>query len=142
MRKPRWLGGGNAATLKKLTNLSLISGNSPKFEIQPYYSEDGKVPFAQWQDGVRDHKVKTAVARRLYRVAQGNFGDCKPCRDGVWELRIDLRPGYRVYSARDGHAVVLLLCGGDKRSQQADIAQACAYWQDWQARHSAPGDTP
>jgi len=112
------------------------------FEIQPYYTEDGKVPFAQWQDALRDHTVKTAVARRLYRMAQGNFGDCKPCQDGVWELRIDLGPGWRVYYARDGHAVILLLCGGAKRTQSTDIAKARAYWLDWQNRHAKPEKTP
>jgi putative addiction module killer protein len=64
----------------------------------------------------------------------GNFGDHKFCRDGVWELRIDVGPGYRVYYAVAGSQVVLLLCGGDKRTQGADINRACEYWQDWQGR--------
>jgi len=93
-----------------------------------------KVPFAQWQDALNDPKVKTAIARRLYRMAQGNFGDCKPCRDGIWELRINLGPGYRVYYAMDGKTVVLLLCAGSKRTQQADIVRACEYWNDWKTR--------
>ena len=58
----------------------------------------------------------------------------KFCRDGVWELRIDTGAGYRVYYAIAGKQVVLLLCGGDKRTQDADIRQACEYWQDWQRR--------
>lgn len=58
----------------------------------------------------------------------------KFCRDGVWELRIDVGPGYRVYYAIEEATVVLLLCGGDKRSQSADIDRACAYWLDWQRR--------
>jgi len=103
-------------------------------DIQPYYTPSGKIPFAQWQDALRDRKVKTAIARRLYRVAQGHFGDCKPCRDGVWEMRIDLGSGYRVYYALAGKTVVLLLCGGNKRTQQADISKACEYWHDWQIR--------
>lgn len=64
----------------------------------------------------------------------GNFGNHKSCRDGVWELRIDVGPGYRVYYAVAGSQVVLLLCGGDKRTQSADITRACEYWQDWQMR--------
>ena len=64
----------------------------------------------------------------------GNFGNHKSCRDGVWELRIDVGPGYRVYYAVAGSQVVLLLCGGDKRTQSADISRACEYWQDWQMR--------
>jgi len=64
----------------------------------------------------------------------GNFGDHKFCRDGVWELRIDVGHGYRVYYAIAGIQVVLLLCGGDKRTQDTDIDRACEYWQDWQRR--------
>jgi len=105
-------------------------------EIQPYYTQDGKIPFAQWQDDLRDHLAKIAITRRLYRAAQGNFGDCKPCQDGVWELRIDIGQGYRVYYARHAESVVLLLCAGTKRTQQADIVRACAYWRDWQTRHA------
>lgn len=58
----------------------------------------------------------------------------KFCRDGVWELRVDVGARYRVYYAVEEQQVVLLLCGGDKRTQDADIARACEYWQDWQRR--------
>ncbi|MDB5991176.1 MAG: putative addiction module killer protein [Herbaspirillum sp.] len=66
------------------------------------------------------------------RIELGNFGDHKFCRYGVWELRIDIGAGYRVYYATAGKEIVLLLCAGDKRTQAADIDRACAYWQDWQ----------
>lgn len=69
-------------------------------------------------------------------MAAGNFGDCKPCREGVWELREDFGPGYRVYCARSGKTVVLLLCGGDKRKQDADISRAVEYWKDYQRRNA------
>ncbi len=81
---------------------------------------------------MKDSKAKIAIDRRIYRAELGNFGDHKPCREGVWELRIDTGPGYRVYYARAGRTVVLLLCGGIKRSQDADISKACEYWKDWQ----------
>jgi putative addiction module killer protein len=68
------------------------------------------------------------------RIELCNFGDHKFCRDGVWELRIDVNAGYRVYYAIAGKEIVLLLCGGDKRTQGADIDHACEYWQDWQRR--------
>lgn len=74
------------------------------------------------------------VIRRVARIELGNFGDHKFCRDGVWELRIDVGQGYRVYDALCGQRVVLLLCGGDKRTQGADIAKAVDCWQDWQRR--------
>jgi len=104
------------------------------FEIQPYYTRSGKVPFAQWQDALRDNRVRTAIARRLYRMGKGHFGDCKPCQDGVWELRLDIGPGYRVYYVCHGQTVILLLCGGDKHTQKTDIARAREYWNDWKTR--------
>jgi putative addiction module killer protein len=78
--------------------------------------------------------AKTAVVRQVNRIEQGNFGDYKFCRDGVWELCIDVGAGYRVYYAIAGQQIVLLLCGGDKRTQDKDIERACTYWQDWQRR--------
>lgn len=73
-------------------------------------------------------------------MERGNFGDCRYCRDGVGELRVDVGPGYRVYYALSGPRIVLLLCGGNKRRQQADIDRAVAYWQDWQDFHNRGGD--
>lgn len=90
--------------------------------------------YIDWLQRLRDSQAKVAVVRRVTRVELGNFGDHKFCRDGVWELRIDVGPGYRVYYGLSGHRVVLLLCGGDKRTQDADIARAEGYWQDWQRR--------
>ncbi|VFR56376.1 FIG022160: hypothetical toxin [plant metagenome] len=78
--------------------------------------------------------ARIAVIRRVARLEQGNFGDHRYCRDGVWELRIDTGPGYRVYYAMVGPQQVLLLCAGDKRKQADDIARAAAYWNDWQQR--------
>jgi putative addiction module killer protein len=78
--------------------------------------------------------ARIAIDRRINRIELGNFGDHRPCREGVWELRIDMGPGYRVYYALVGKTVILLLCGGDKRSQDADIVKACDYLQDWQWR--------
>ena len=75
---------------------------------------------------------------RVLRMGAGNFGDCKPLHEGVWELRIDYGPGYRVYYARAGKRLILLLAGGDKRKQQSDIATAIERWNDWQHRRSAP----
>lgn len=76
------------------------------------------------------------MAVRVQRMAAGNFGDHKPLSDGVWELKIDHGPGYRVYYAQAGRRVLLLLVGGNKRRQQADIATAVRYWLDWQRRNA------
>lgn len=78
--------------------------------------------------------ARIAIDRRINRLELENFGDHKFCRDGVWELRIDVGPGYRVYYAMAGSQVILLLLGGDKRTQTSDIDRACAYWKDWQRR--------
>ena len=84
--------------------------------------------------GLRDPVAKVQVVKRVNRMEAGNFGDHKFCRDGVWELRIDQGAGYRVYYALINNRVVLLMCGGDKGSQGADIERAIGYWKDWQRR--------
>ena len=104
------------------------------FEIKHYITDDGRDVFEDWRDKVKDSKAKIAIDRRIYRAELGNFGDHKPCREGVWELRIDVGPGYRVYYAMAGAVVVLLLCGGDKGTQDADIERAIGFWKDWQRR--------
>jgi putative addiction module killer protein len=104
------------------------------YQIKHYITSDAQDVFAQWLHKLKDMTAKIAIARRSNRIEQGNFGDHKFCRDGVWELRIDVGAGYRVYYAMAGSLVVLLLCGGDKRTQDADIARACLLWQDWQRR--------
>lgn len=104
------------------------------FEILHYITDDEKDVYIDWLRRLRDNTAKTAVVRRIGRVEQGNFGDHKFCRDGVWELRVDVGAGYRIYYAVAGNEIVLLLCGGDKRTQDTDINLACKYWQDWQRR--------
>lgn len=103
-------------------------------EIRHYVTDRGRDVFHDWQEAVRDPVAQLAIDRRVNRMALGNFGDHAPCRDGVWELRIHVGAGYRVYFAMAGRAVVLLLGGGDKRSQSADITRACEYWHDAQRR--------
>jgi len=104
------------------------------YEIRHYLTPKGKDVFMEWRSKVRDTAAKIAIDRRVIRMELGNFGDHKFCRDGVWELRIDVGPGYRVYYAMAGAEVVLLLSGGDKQTQDADIDRACEYWLDWQAK--------
>jgi putative addiction module killer protein len=104
------------------------------YEIRHYLTPERRDIYLEWRRRLRDTKAWIAVDRRIYRIELGNFGDHKFCRDGVWELRIDVGPGYRIYYALAGTEVILLLCAGDKRTQQADIARACEFWQDWQRR--------
>jgi len=80
--------------------------------------------FASWIDGLRDIRGRARIQARIERMALGNTGDCKSVGGGVSELRIDCGPGYRVYFARQGHQIVILLAGGDKSSQTKDIRTA------------------
>jgi putative addiction module killer protein len=103
-------------------------------EIRHYQSADGEQPFTQWLQNLRDQQARARIRIRLDRLSLGNFGDCEPVGGGVVELRIDWGPGYRVYCARVGQTIVLLLCGGDKRAQKKDIERAKAYFEDYKAR--------
>jgi len=106
------------------------------FDILDYQTDGGRDPFKEWLASLTDRTARARVAVRVQRMAAGNFGDHKPLCDGVWELRIDHGPGYRVYYAQAGRRLLLLLVGGDKRRQQADIETAVLYWQDWQKRNA------
>lgn len=90
--------------------------------------------YQEWVDTLRDNRAKVSVLRRVDRAARGNFGDHKACRDGVSEMRVDVGPGYRVYYFQHGRMLVVLLCGGDKRTQNADINKAAAYRADFLRR--------
>ena len=103
-----------------------------KFQIEHFLiPESGQDVFLGWLESLRDTQAKVAVIRRIARLELGNFGDHKFCRDGVFELRVDAGPGYRVYYAFSGAQIVLLLCGGSKRTQDTDIERACGYWRLW-----------
>lgn len=97
-------------------------------------TEEGAVPFAVWLERLRDAQVRAQIQRRLARVRLGLLGDYKAVGGGVYELRIDIGPGYRIYWTQVGKTVVLLLCGGDKSSQAADIAKAKTFWADYRER--------
>jgi putative addiction module killer protein len=88
--------------------------------------------FDAWFSSLRDRQAKERVAARIRRLSLGNPGDVRPVGSGVSEMRIDYGPGYRVYFKQRGATVVLLLCGGDKRSQLADIRRAIGLASDWE----------
>jgi len=88
--------------------------------------------YARWFAGLRDARAKTRVLARIRRLSLGNFGDAKSVGEGVSELRINYGPGYRIYFARRGAALVLLLTGGDKSGQWADIAKARELAAQWE----------
>lgn len=104
------------------------------YEINNYLTETEQDPYARWLSKLPDRQAKARVIVRVDRMSTGNFGDVKPLGDGVWEARIDWGPGYRVYYAIAGKKIILLLLGGDKRKQNADVLTAKDYWADWQIR--------
>lgn len=85
-------------------------------------------------EALKDIRARAQIRARLARLGAGNFGDCKPLRDGVQELKIDYGPGYRVYLSRQGPVLVLLLCGSDKGDQDRAIKQSIDYLNDWKQR--------
>lgn len=89
---------------------------------------------AEWLDSLRDATATARIAARLQRLQLGLPGDWKSVGAGVRELRIDYGPGYRVYYAQYRDTLIILLCGGDKRTQARDIEKAHDYWKDFQAR--------
>ena len=103
-------------------------------EILYYLTTTGKNVVASWLESLGDDRAEARIAARINRLTVGNFGDCKPLKNGVWELRIDVGAGYRLYYAIVGGNRVLLLCGGDKRRQSADIAQAIECLRDYKKR--------
>lgn len=98
-------------------------------KIVTYTTSRGKSPFWDWESSL-DSKVQVIVANRLDRIRLGNFGDCKAIKGapGIKELRIDFGPGYRIYLGAQGSTVVILLTGGDKKTQDRDIEKAKQYW--------------
>lgn len=101
-------------------------------EIRVYETADGKRPFTDWMDHLRGLQIHGKILTRLDRVRKGNLGSCGPVGEGVSELRIDFGPGYRVYFGQDGDQRVLV-GGGTKGTQAADIAKAKEYWRDYNA---------
>jgi putative addiction module killer protein len=107
-----------AAHGQGLDILSLIKNNGTLIEVRQ------TDVFAAWFAGLRDHQARARITARIRRLSLGNPGDVKSVGGRVSEMRIDHGPGYRVYFTRRGEVVVILLCGGDKRTQDRDIARA------------------
>ena len=104
------------------------------YTISYYLTEAGEKPFKEWLDGLKDIVARQKIRIRLDRVRLGNLGKNRSVGEGVYELKIDYGPGYRVYYGLDKKTVVLLLLGGDKSSQKKDITQARTYWEDHKRR--------
>ncbi len=96
-----------------------------------YTTSNGRSPFEEWLNGLKDINGRAHIRKRLNRVRLGNLGVNRNLGDGVWELKFDFGPGYRIYYAEDGENIILLLAGGDKSSQSRDIILAKRYWENY-----------
>ena len=101
--------------------------------VQEYLNEKGASPFAHWFGGL-DTLAAAKVATAVYRLEQGNFSNVEGVGGGVYECKINFGPGYRVYFGKDGERLIVLLGGGSKKRQRADILDAMACWQDYKRR--------
>ena len=97
-----------------------------------YSTDTKKEPFTEWFRSL-DAATKPVVTERLARLRGGNFGVCKPLKGyaGIYELVINYGPGYRIYYGKKGDVVIILLVGGEKKSQERDIEKAYRYWTDY-----------
>ncbi|MGK7902221.1 MAG: type II toxin-antitoxin system RelE/ParE family toxin [Hormoscilla sp.] len=111
-------------------------------EIRSYITIDGRVPFEEWLNSRRDFTAVVKIEKRLDRIRLGHLGNYRSVGEGVYELRIDYGPGYRVYFGQIGTRIVILLCGGDKSSQQQDIRKAKEYWRDYEELENDDGENP
>jgi putative addiction module killer protein len=103
-------------------------------KIELFIAINGLAPFEEWLRSLHDKASKARIFNRIDRLRLGNFGDCEPVGEGVFELRIHFGPGFRVYFGMVGVKAILLLCGGDKGSQTRDIAVAVRYWKEYKSR--------
>jgi len=113
-----------------LKNKEMVQATEPKTVII-YQDDKGKELFTEWLDGLRDQRGRRFILRRIGKLEQGLYGDCRPVGEGVSELWIFFGPGYRVYFGEEAGHMVILLCGGEKDSQDRDIQAAKAYWKEY-----------
>ena len=107
------------------------------WKVEVYSNDAGERPFQEWIKTLKDKKGAEKILLRIRRIPLGNLGDHKFIADGVFELRIPAGPGYRVYFGRIENRIIILLCGGDKWSQDQDIQQALKYWKDYGEQDNA-----
>ena len=105
----------------------------PLPRVRIYATPNGRTPFAEWLEALKDQRGRDLIKVRVRRVSAGNFGDSKSLGGGLFELRVDFGPGYRVYFGKEANDVILLW-GGKKQQQGQDIARAKIYWADYEAR--------
>ncbi len=113
----------------------MSQATQPK-HIAFYTDEKGRKPFTRWLEGLRNEVDRKRILARIGRLEKGNYGDCESVGEGVHELRMFFGSGYRIYFAEEEGNIVILLCGGDKKTQDTDIRQAKLYWKEYQSHAS------
>ena len=108
--------------------------SSPR--IIKVYETNGKEPISDWLDKFRDKIIRMKILRRIDRLTLGNYGDHRYLSGDLFEMKLDVGAGYRVYCGEDRKQIIILLCGGDKKSQHKDVDKAKKYWQDYLARRT------
>jgi len=103
-------------------------------DVFRYQTANGQEPVTEWLRSMRDKQAQAKLRIRLKRLEAGTFGDCESVGDGVLELREHQGAGHRVYFGRHGQSIVILLCGGSKKTQTTDIKTAKDFWADWKRR--------
>lgn len=103
---------------------------TPK-QVVFYETPDGRIPFDEWLESLREKRTKTVITTRIRRIRLGNLGNYRSVGQGVCELKIDYGSGYRIYFGQVGNTIVVILCGGDKSSQEQDILKAQKYCSDY-----------
>jgi putative addiction module killer protein len=107
------------------------------YDLKDYETPDGRCPFQEWFTALRqiDPRHAAIVERRIRRLEHGLLGDYDDIQDGILELRIHEGPGFRVYVRRIGRVLMLILAGGDKKTQKQDIRNAKRYWAEFKGRN-------
>ena len=124
--------------------MEMRMNDTRKLEVNAYRTSNGKEPFTDWLDSIRDKTIQSRIKKRMDRVENGNMGDYKLLGPNLYELRLDFGPGYRIYfsvyfSGSDSRTI-LILCAGDKSSQTSDIEGAKKYSLDAKQRYKGYND--
>ncbi|MBU6338950.1 MAG: type II toxin-antitoxin system RelE/ParE family toxin [Rickettsiales bacterium] len=101
-----------------------------QYDIEIFTTTQGKEPFSDWFESF-DRNIKKRIILRIDRIKNGNLGDYKNIGDGVFKFKFDFGSGYRIYFGKDNKKLIILLCGGDKKTQKQDIKKAKQYWLEY-----------
>lgn len=104
--------------------------------VEYYMTPNGKVPARDWLSAIKDKMTQAILYKRIRQAGEGQFGKTKSVGSGVFEMKIDYGPGFRIYYGIHGDEIILILTAGSKRTQSADIAKAKTYWIQWKEENT------